>query len=194
MICAGRFASERVRPSHQTTNAASGSAEVLVGEGGAPEQEHRVGGIDKAGDSRNAAGSRHLLCHQEETATEQNACRTDHEDARHEGAEAGEVYEARRDRGQPRVVGSGWKQRVEFEKMSGAKDVLGIPQMDELVGQCERVGRPQDLDEIEGDAEKDERHQPFPSIGVLSEYHQSNGNEDEKQAEPEEHRRPLGRE
>ena len=70
--------------------------------------------------------------------------------------------------------------------MPGAKDVLGIPQMDEFVVQCERIGRTQNLDQIESHTEKDNEQQPFASISVLPDCSESDGNEDEEQAEPKE--------
>ncbi len=61
-----------------------------------------------------------------------------------------------------------------------------VSQMDEFVVQCERIGRTQNLDEIESHTEKDNKQQPFASISVLPECSESDGNEDEKQAEPKE--------
>jgi hypothetical protein len=67
------------------------------------------------------------------------------------------------------------------------KDVLGTPQADVLVAGCERVGRVQDFDAIEGNAEKYDQSEPLPPIRVRHEHAKSDGNEDEKQTEPEEH-------
>jgi hypothetical protein len=45
--------------------------------------------------------------------------------------------------------------------MLSTKDILGIAQPDVLVGKCERVGREENLDEIEGNAKKDDKSPPF---------------------------------
>ena len=103
-----------------------GQRQTLVCELGAREQEHWVGGIHETGASRCPTGSSDTLCDKEERHTEENACRTDKDNARREDAEAAQIREACRDRCQPWVVSGGGQQRVELEEMSGAKDVLGI--------------------------------------------------------------------
>src|SRR6185295_18438464 len=115
-----------------------------------------------------------------EAPREEQASEADDDDPGRERAEPGEVDDAGGDRGEARVVGGDRQQRVGVEQMMRSQDVLGVPEMDELVTEAERGRRAQELDEVQGQAEQQDQLESLAAFGAGPQHRDRGRNEDEQ--------------
>ena len=130
--------------------------EVLVGEGRAPEQKHRVRHVDEAGGRSGPTRTCDALEDEVEVGAQQDTCNAYDQQARGEHAQAGELYDTGGQCTQSRVVTRCREQWVPCEQVTHADDRLGIAHMDVLVDEGESVGRAHYLHQVQSESEKDD--------------------------------------
>ena len=125
-------------------------------EGRAPEQKHRVGYVDEAGERCCPTRMRDALEDEVEVGAQQDTCNADDQQARGEHAQARELYDTGGQCTQSRVVSGCRQQWVPREQVTHADNRVCIAHMDVLVDKGEGVGRARYLHQVQSESEKDD--------------------------------------